>query len=256
MPLLLAVSTFQLSAQGRSIPKGSEAKAQEGAFRLNDILPDGQKYRYPLFNGINLSVDLFDPLLYATAFDHASFEVQAMVDLHHRFFPMASFGMGLCDETSNNGLDFSTGEKQECRFKSGLSPFGKIGIAYNLQYNDLRPDDCYLIIARYAMAYNTADITNLYYAMKYSYDLNDPQETIPAYGPIDILDQKYFTHWIELGGMMKVHITGRFSLGWDLYWKIKLAQTGTHSGAPYYVPGYGTESSPIGFSFRLYYNLF
>lgn len=247
VPLLLVTSIYSMSAQGRSIPKGSEAKAQEQVQQISDILPDGQKYRYPLLNGVNLSVDIFDPILYATAFDHASFEVQAMADLHHRFFPMAAFGMGLCNETSNNGLEFGTGQKQECRFKSGLSPFGKVGMAYNLKYNDLRPNDCYMLLARYGMAYSTADITNLYCAS---------QGFPPGFGPIDITDQKYFTHWLEVGGMMKVQISGHFSLGWDLYWKIKLAQTGTKSGVPYYVPGFGTTDSSIGFSFRVFYELF
>lgn len=243
---LLLAACLQLSAQGRSIPKGSEAKTQEAKSIIDDILPDGQKYRYRTFNGLNLSVDIFDPVLYLFAFDHASFEAQVMADIHNRFFPMASFGMGLCDEVSNNGLDFDTGQKQECRFKSQLSPFGKVGMAYNLNYNDLRPQDSYLIMARYALAYNQADISNLYYAGKY----------FGAYGPVDILDQKYTTQWLEVGGMIKVQIAHRFSMGWDLYWKIKLSQSGTRLGAPYFVPGYGTADSPIGFSFRLYYNLF
>lgn len=247
VPLLIVASIAPMLAQGRSIPKGSEAKAQEKIQQISDILPEGQKYRYPLLNGINISVDIFDPILYATAFDHASLEVQAMADLHHRFFPLASFGMGLCDETSNNGLEFGTGQKQECRFKSGPSPFGKIGMAYNLKYNDLRPNDSYMLLARYGIAYSTADITNLYCAS---------QGFPPGFGPISIVGQKYFTHWLELGGMMKVQITGHFSLGWDLYWKIKLAQTGTQSGEPYFVPGFGTTDSPIGFSFRVFYDIF
>lgn len=244
--LLFAGCTL-LQAQGRSIPKGSEAKAQEAQTIISDELPEGQTYRYKLLNGLNISLDLLDPALYLTAFDHASFEGQAMLNLHNRFFPMASFGMGLCDEQSDNGIEFGTGEKQECRFKSNLAPFGKIGMAYNLRYNDLRPKDCYMLLARYGIAYSKGDISNLYYASE-NYD--------DTFGPMSINNQKYVTQWIEFGGMLKVQIVDRFSLGWDLYWKVKLHQSGTSQGTPYFVPGYGTVDSSIGFSLRLFYDIF
>ena len=83
-----------LLAQGRSIPVSSEVKAEEQK-ELPDVLPEGQKYRYRFFNGLNVSVDILDPLLYTFYFEHASFEAQVMADFHHRFFPMASFGMGI-----------------------------------------------------------------------------------------------------------------------------------------------------------------
>jgi len=242
-----------LHAQGRSIPKGTAAKGQEALLQLNEELPEGQTYRYKLLSGLNVSVDILDPALYLTAFDHASFEGQLMLNLHNRFFPMASFGMGLCDETSDNGLDYGTGQKQECRFKSDLAPFGKIGMAYNLNYNDIRPYDAYLIFLRYGMAYSKGEISNLYYASE-NY-LNADNSSL-AFGPMNITDHQYYTHWIEAGGMLKVQISGRFSLGWDLYWKIKLYQSGTTQGTPYFVPGFGTVNSSVGFSFRLFYDIF
>lgn len=245
--IVLLSSCTLLHAQGRSIPKGSEAKAQEAKALITEELPEGQTYRYKLLSGLNVSVDLLDPALYLTAFDHASFEGQVMLNLHNRFFPMASFGMGICDEQSDNGIEFGTGEKQECHFKSKLAPFGKVGMAYNLRYNDLRPNDCYLLFARYGLAYSKGDITNLYYASE-NYD--------DTFGPMSILDQEYVTHWVEIGGMLKVQIANRFSLGWDLYWKIKLHQSGTNQGTPYFVPGYGTVNSSIGFSLRLFYDIF
>lgn len=241
---LLFSGSNQLLAQGRSIPKSEEAKAQEEALPLE--LPEGQKYRYKAFNGLNISVDILDPIMYTTMFDHCSYEVQVMADLHHRFFPMASFGMGLADETSNNGLDFDTDKKQECNFKSDLAPFAKIGLAYNTKFNDIRPQDYYMVFMRYGFAYSQGDITNLWYASK-EWD---------AVGPIDILDQSYTTHWVELGAMIKVQLWRKISAGWDLYWKVKLHQSGTEQGKPYFMPGFGTTSSSVGFSFRLYYDIF
>lgn len=250
--MLMSGATL-LHAQGRSIPKGSAAKSQESRLQFTDELPEGQTYRYKLLSGLNVSVDLLDPALHLTTFDHASFEGQAMLNLHNRFFPMATYGMGLCDEQSDNGIEFGTGQKQECRFKSNLAPFGKIGLAYNLNYNDIRPNDAYLIFLRYGMAYSKGEISNLYYA---SENYKDDENQDLSFGPMTITDQKYFTQWVEAGAMLKVQIAGRFSLGWDLYWKIKLYQSGTTQGTPYFVPGFGTVNSSVGFSFRLFYDIF
>ena len=169
-----------------------------------------------------------------------------MVDLHHRFFPLVSLGMGYADETSNNGNDYGTTQKQELRFKSSMAPFFKVGMAYNLNYNDKNKADTYLVMMRYGVAWNKADITNLYYA----------DDVWGALGPISLTDQEYTTHWIELGGMIKVQVWQHISMGWDLYWKIKLAQTGTKLGEPYYVPGLGANDSSLGFSFRVFYDIF
>ena len=242
---LFLSSSPSLLAQGRSIPVSSEVKAEEQK-ELPELLPEGQKYRYRLFNGLNVSVDILDPVLYAAAFEHASFEAQLMADFHHRFFPMASFGMGIADETSDNGLEYGTGKKQEFTFKSDLAPFGKVGFAYNIDYNSTRPNDLYLIFLRYGLAFNKADITNLYYA----------DELWGSLGPIAINDQEYTTQWVEVGGMVKVQIVKHISLGWDLYFKVKVTQSGTQYGAPFFVPGYGPNKSHVGFSFRLYYDIF
>ncbi|MBR5717054.1 MAG: hypothetical protein IKX59_10745 [Bacteroidales bacterium] len=243
--LLFLSSSSALLAQGRSIPVSSEVKAEEQK-ELPVELPEGQKYRYRLFNGINVSVDILDPVLHLFTFEHASYEAQLMADFHHRFFPMVSFGMGLADETSDNGLEFGTGAKQEFTFKSDLAPFGKVGFAYNFDYNSTRPNDLYLVFLRYGLAYNKADITNLYYA----------DELWGSLGPISICGQEYTTQWVELGGMIKVQIIKHISLGWDLYLKVKLSQSGTDYGSPFFVPGYGPNKSHVGFSFRLYYDIF
>lgn len=245
--LLLLICSLQvpgLMAQGRSIPRSSEVESKDET--LLDILPEGQKYRYPLLNGLNVSVDIFDPFMELFYFDHATYEAQLMADLYHRYFPMFSMGIGHAKETSNNGNDYGTDEKQEITFESGAAPFFKLGIGYNLDYNSTRPSDYYMLFARYGYAHSTADITNLYYA----------DDMWGSYGPVSILDQTYNTHWLEAGLMLKVQLMRHVSLGWDLYWKIPVAQTGTKQGKPSYVPGYGMGTSSVGFAFRVYYDLF
>lgn len=245
--ILLSICSLQvpvLMAQGRTIPRSSEVEDRNAT--IFDELPEGQKYRYPFFNGLNVSVDIFDPVMSLFYLDHASYEAQAMVDLHHRFFPMFSMGMGYADETSNNGNDYGTDQKHELTFKSDLSPFFKLGLGYNLDYNSTRPSDHYMIFMRYGYAHSQADITNLYYA----------DDMWGAYGPASILDQTYNTHWVEAGMMLKVQLMRHVSLGWDLYWKVGIAQTGTRQGKPTFVPGYGSSDSSFGFAFRIYYDIF
>lgn len=244
--LACCLQTLPSWAQGRSIPKGSQAKAEEAATIVDEILPEGQKYRYPLFNGLNVSIDIFDPLYDLFLSNHASYEAQAMIDLHHRFFPLGAFGMGYADEKSNNGIEFSTGQKQEFTFKSEMSPFLKLGMAYNLRYNSTKPDDLYMVFARYGIAHSKADLTNIYYASSNWDDVHLP----------DLLDQKYTTQWLEAGVMLKVQLIKHVSLGWDLYAKIKISQSGTENGKPAFVPGYGDCSSLFGFNFRVYYDIF
>lgn len=244
LTLICCLQVPSLMAQGRTIPRSSEVEDRNET--ILDILPEGQKYRYPFLNGLSVSVDIFDPLMSLFYLEHASYEGQIMLDLHHRFFPMASVGMGWADETSNNGNDYGTDQKQELNFKSELSPFGKVGLGYNLDYNSTRPSDFYMVFLRYGYAYNKADITNLYYA----------DDLWGAYGPASILDQEYQTHWLEAGMMLKVQLMRHVSLGWDLYWKIRLSQSGTELGEPIFVPGYGSNSSSIGFSFRVSYDIF
>ena len=56
--------------------------------------------------------------------------------------------------------------------------------------------------------------------------------------------------------MVKVQIAKHISLGWDLYFKAKVSQSGTQYGTPFFVPGYGPNKSHIGFSFRIFYDIF
>lgn len=245
--MLVSICSLQvpeLMAQGNSIPRSSQVEGRDET--LLDMLPEGQKYRYPLLNGLSVNVDLFDPFLSLFYLDHATYEAQLMLDLHHRFFPMISLGMGYADETSNNGNDYGTDQKHELTFKSELSPFAKVGLGYNLDFNSTRPADYYMVFARYGYARNEADITNLYYA----------DDNWGAYGPVSLTGQKYQTQWIEAGLMLKVQLVSRFSLGWDLYFKLRLSQTGTERGKPTFVPGYGDNGSSFGCAFRLYYDIF
>lgn len=221
-------------AQGASIPKNSEAKAQE--MTLPEELPDSVKYRYPLFNGLSLSVNLFPPVMQVFGKDYCSYEAMITADIHHRFMPQVAAGIGSCNELSDNGY----------RYKSQMTPFFKVGMVYNFQFNEYKYGrDFYAAFIRYGYGYSKADITGLTY--------NDGFWN--EYGPADIRDQKFHSHWLELGAMIKVEVVKHISLGWDISFKPFLSKGGNEYANPYYVPGYGATSSKIGMAFNLYWDI-
>lgn len=219
-------------AQGNSIPKSKEAKAQE--IKDPEALPEGVKYRYKTFNGLNVSVNIFDPVMELMTWDHANYEATVTADIHHRFMPQVSVGLGHCDQLSDD----------EVRFKTKMSPFFKVGIIYNFKYNDTNPLFYYYVLARYGCSKSTADISNLTYTDGY-WD---------EYGPTSIKSQDYKCHWLEIGGGIKTHITGPISMGWELTFRPMLTCGDDKNGKPYFAPGYG--ASKLNFAFNLYYDIF
>ncbi|MBQ0056339.1 MAG: hypothetical protein KBT20_01670 [Bacteroidales bacterium] len=204
-------------------------RAQDGT------LPEGQRYRHPLFNGLSVSFNAFPPALTLFGKGYASFEGMATVDLHHRFFPQFSAGVGYCDHESAN----------EVRYQTDPAPFFKAGMAYNFKYNDENGDDFYGAFLRVGYAHSESEVSNLYYTDGYW----EPQ------GPISIDDMKSNSCWLELGGFIKVKVASHLSLGWDASFRPFLHKGSTPSGHPYFVPGYGPTTTSFGFAFHIYYDL-
>ena len=225
LSISLAISAF---AQGNSIPKSSKI-VQE----LPEVLPDSIRYRYPLFNGVSVSINIFDPIMNAFLWNWANYEATATFDFHHRFFPQFTFGMGYSSEQNDNNL----------KFKVNARPFFKIGFLYNFMYNSTKPKYYYYVLARYGWSKFSADIENIKFVDGYWDD----------YGPITH-SQDYNAHWIEVGGGVKVHIGGPISLGWELTVRPLLTSGDNKYGEPYFTPGRGTHW--LSFAFNFTYDIF
>lgn len=241
--LLLFGHVTGAAAQGRSIPRGAEhetpAPATAPAGDEVDLpLPPGQKYRYPLLNGLTVSVDVMSPLLELFTNGYANYEVRAALDLHHRFLPQAVFGMGHCDEVADDGYTY----------RVGTTPYGKLGVGYIFKYNDVHARDFYYALLRYGFSTSKADMLGLTYTDGYW----------PDYGPVDVSGVRYNSHWLELGGGIQVHIARRISLGWELWYKNLLSAGSSKQtyGRPYFVPGFGTTTGHIGFQFHVHCRIF
>lgn len=198
-------------------------------------LPDSIAYRYPLFNGLSVSVNLFPPAIDIFGQDYRSYEAMVTLDLHHRFMPQIAAGIGNCDETTDSKLCYQT----------DMSPFFKVGMVYNPKYNELNAENFYGIILRYGYSHHTASIRNIIYNDGYW----------PTYGPTDLEDLSFNSHWLEIGGMIKVKFTKHLSMGWDAAFKPFLYKGGNKHGNPYFVPGYGSTNGMFGFGFHVYYDI-
>lgn len=225
----LAIFAF---AQGNSIPKSSKVNVQEEI--LPEELPDSVRYRYPLFNGISVSVSIFDPVMEVFKWNHANYQAMVTADLYHRFFPQVAVGIGHSDEVSNDGI----------KYTSKAAPFFKIGMLYNFNYNDTKPENFYYVVARYGMSKSTADIENLHYTDGYWNE----------FGPANVTGLEYPCHWAEIGGGIKVKLTGPISLGWEFTYRPLISKGEAKNGNPYFVPGKGAGN--FGFDFNIYYNIF
>ena len=237
--LLLLVAALRAEAQGRSIPRGTETDmaAEADAETVLPLAP-GQQYRYPLLNGLTVSVDVLSPLLELFSNGYADYEARATLDLHHRFLPQAVFGVGHCAETADDGYSY----------RVAATPYGKLGIGYIFRYNDAHARDFYYAVLRYGFSTSRADMEDLTYTDGYW----------PDYGPVDVLGVRYNCHWLELGGGIQVHIARRVSLGWEVWYKNLLSAGSardTH-GRPYFVPGYGTTAGHLGFQFNVHCRIF
>lgn len=232
--LLLSINfALTVFAQGNSIPKSNKVQQSQESI-LDDLLLDGVKYRYPLFNGLSISANLFDPVMEVFRWNHANYVVNITADIHHRFFPQFSTGIGHSSEASDDGIKYT------CK----AAPFYKIGMLYNFNYNDNKPDNYYYVLLRYGFSKSTASIENMHYTDGYWND----------FGPTSVTDQEYACQWAEIGGGIKVKLVGPISLGWEASFRPLISKGDAKHGNPYFIPGKG--AGKFGFEFNLYYNIF
>ncbi|MCR5395488.1 MAG: DUF6048 family protein [Bacteroidales bacterium] len=235
-------------AQGSSIPTTSAVREQREAAVVEELLeqlPEGQKYRYPLLNGLSVSFNLFPPVIDLLGKDYGNYEGTLTLDLHHRFLPQVSAGVGYCNTTSDDiGYTHTDGTFHGMRYHSKMRPFIKVGMLYNFKYNDIKPNDFYGAVLRFGYAYSKADITNMGYT----------DAVWGYYGPIEARGLEFHSVWMEMGGFIKVQLVKHFSLGWDLTFRPFLHKGKDSQGKPYFVPGYGTTSNLFGFGFHGYFD--
>lgn len=188
---------------------------------------------YPLLYRATAGVNVWDPLMRVFGQKYGLAEVWGELNMHNRYFPYLAFGLGDCDDTPANS---------NYTFRTSLSPFAKIGAAYNFLYNS-NPDYQLFAGFHYGLAFQKWSVTGV------TVDEGYWQE--PSRYSLDGLSAT--TGYLELCFGIRVRIAGGFSAGWNIIYHSILHESRSAHGQPMYIPGYGKRKSPITGSFSFSY---
>lgn len=190
---------------------------------------------YPLFNGVTIGVNIWDPVMRALGQEYGLVDFSAEVDLYNRFFPAVEIGLGAANATPDFG-NFT--------YKSPMSVFMKVGGGYNFLHGK---NADYKLIGGFRIGFSS-----------FNYEIVDAEvgsDYWDDYNDFNILDQHSAALWGELNLGVKVRVYRDFSMGWML--RIQRMFTCSHSeySTPGYIPGFGKSSAGINGSFYLYYTI-
>lgn len=194
-----------------------------------------KKMIYPLLHGVTFGINIWDPVMRIFGQSYGGGDVSAELSLHNRFYPTIEVGIG----SANN-----TPEDENFTYKSKMALYGKIGISYNVLYNKTTD---YKFLIGFLVGYSSFkyDITNITVNSGYW------DET----SKFDILDQKSNALWGEIVLGLKVKIIQNFALGWSFRYRIMFDYKKNENSDPWYIPGFGSRTTPIGASFSLFYTI-
>lgn len=176
----------------------------------------------PFFRGVAVSVDVAGPLLMYLS-DYGQYEAALRVNIRDRYFPVFELGYGI----GKHDVDPITGVEAESK-----APFGRIGLDFNIKK---QKHDDYRLYGGFRYGYT-------------SFNMNIANHTVtdPVYGgdaSYEVKDERCNYHWLEGVFGVDAKIAGPFRMGWSVRYRRKLASSDATTGAMWYVPGYGTDSS-------------
>lgn len=188
---------------------------------------------YPLWDAVQVSVDLWPALNRAFQSHYGLAGVAAQLSLHNRYFPALEVGLS---QARYVGSNFT--------FRSPVAPYFKIGCGYNFLYNS---DPAYkiLAIARYGLA-------------PFSYQFTDVTLSSPYWDDTQTLSfprHTSITGYYEVGAELQVRLAAQWSAGWSVRYHGILHHNRQPNGAPLCVPGYGIRSNHLGISLSITYTI-
>ncbi|MFR1237083.1 MAG: DUF6048 family protein [Barnesiella sp.] len=206
---------------------------------VDSVAPEKEEEKppkiYPLFNGIMIGINVFDPIANLCGQKYGNYEIGIEVDLLNRFFPVWEIGIGHAK---------STPEDMNFTYLTKGALYNRIGLNYNFKYKSDSPSFFYIGL-RYGFS-------------MFSYDINDITMNSPYWEEsqvINIPDQKSHAHWLEGLVGLRVQIYKNFFMGWSVRYKYMLSYKKNINSDPWFIPGYGTKGSSLGFTYNLMYRL-
>ena len=190
------------------------------------------------YRGTSIGLEIAGMGSYFIGSDIFNTEIQVQSNLLNKYFPVVEVGMGKTN-TTNDGTDI--------HYKTS-APFFKIGADYN--FLNAKPYLPGMLLGGLRYGFSS-----------FEYDVDGPTMTDPNYGgttnvPFIYQGQECTAHWIEAVAALKVKIFKGFCMGWSVRYKRKLSLSKNENTEPWYVPGFGkNSSSSFNLSYHLIYNL-
>ena len=172
--------------------------------------------------GVYLSADVFGYIYPIFVKDtYYSSEISATINIGNRFLPVVEAGFGHTNMVSQlYEIGYST-----------HAPYYRIGMDYNVQYKNGRPNYIYL---GGRIGYTDFD-----------YSVNAPALKDPIWGnevPVQFTDVPCRAIWAEAVGGVRAEIFKNIYMGWSLRYKSPIYKGPITNGGPWYIPGFGASS--------------
>ena len=214
--IALMISVGSLSAQVKTPQVKTQAPQQktlQGIYLSGDVFG----YIYPLF----------------VKDKYYSAESSLTVNIKNRFFPVVEVGYGYTNMVS---------QLYEIGYRTS-APYYRIGMDYNVQYKNGRPNYIYL---GGRMGYTT-----------FNYDVDAPPLKDPVWGgeaPMQLTGMPCRAIWAEAVGGVRAEIAKNLYMGWSLRYKMPLYKAPIANGGPWYIPGFGAgNKATLGATYTISY---
>lgn len=188
---------------------------------------------YPKIYNVAVGLNIWDAAMRIFGQDYGLASVWGELNMHNRYFPTVEIGLGSA-KIKPDDMNYT--------YRSGLSPYFKIGASYNVFYNS-NPRYKFLVGLRYGLtnfSYKVTDVTltDGYWNTETTFDIPSQRSTVG-----------YF----EFLAGVRVGITGNFSLGWDVRFHSIVHESSPRYGKPMYIPGLGKRGAALSGSISLSY---
>lgn len=189
---------------------------------------------YPLYNGVSVGVNIFDPIMMIIGQKRFSIDLHADVSLFNWFFPVIELGLAHADAWPDDG-------RTHINMKPTL--YGRIGFNYNFVY---KSNPAYRIYLGFRAGYSDFHFaaTSLQAGSPY-FDINGGKP----------LDDVHATSWYGQAVIgIQVKIYKRFSMGWSGRYGFQFkTTTSIEKAVPWFIPGYGT--GPLSATYSLIFTI-